>query len=242
MSLNQNISKCFLDIQNFKTDIFKVKGQLSNVLHRDKMHKMNSLFEKNNENIKISQKDHLFKKFQWIKTKYYNTENGPKHQDEDSCNNVPAFKPHLPAPPAQKITCINTDELVSEDIESLLAMGPNFALTPVINRRTEEEIKVSFAESMFKMRWKEYFKNASSCNTLYREIKTLSSFQSSFVSAPPSTGVECEGLMVQFQNLILNMYKNKENHQPGNLNRTQLKGLKKLKEDKSQISTYLSIR
>ena len=156
MCLNQNICYKQLLINQFKSDINQLRDQLKSVLSPDIYSSVTNMFTNNNHHTKHLSKNRLYIKFNWRIYKYYSHEwsnwnsFNPNHRYTVTHNPLyPWFKSTdtnsqdviLPQTDQiiiqnadDKVTCINlVEDNLTEAEQSLLALGPGFAVSPNFN-------------------------------------------------------------------------------------------------------------
>ncbi|XP_063680038.1 uncharacterized protein LOC134815435 [Bolinopsis microptera] len=84
----------------------------------------------------------LQNKFTWLLSKYYPP--------------PPPTPPTVIQPAADRVTTLNCDS-VSDNQKSVLALGPNFAVTPHVNQEFKDKVSMDIAQCVFKIRHKQAF-------------------------------------------------------------------------------------
>ena len=181
-----------MDIQSMLQNISRISTYYQN-------NEIKRIFHNNNENIKNSSKIRLQKKFQWIKDKY----TLPYHQNKPKAEHPPSThqKDKPLDTPNEKVTLINMEKTdISEDAIGLLALGPNFALTPQIDKKFKEDINVKFTETAVKLRWKELFSERPTVQSSSDHLMSKAPFQKPFTAAPPRASLLTERSLCILQN------------------------------------------
>ena len=239
-SLNQFISRHYNSIRLYKRDICHVKKQLiESGLSRVIINQLVRIFDDNNESVKQTTKLRNQKKFDDLL-------NGSSSDVIiDSDQNAPSQLSDSPAvdtsciaePVEDRVTAIQVN--LSPEEQSLLALGPKFALTPRIDETLMDTVKAEIASCAYKLRWMTFMDNTASCPTALQHLKrTGCPFQRPFTSAPPTFNVETEDALKQLHNFILRQISHAK--LKFNLSNSQAAGSKSLKERKAELHISVS--
>ena len=141
--LKQTITQSYFDISQYKYQIVSSKEELREIISKPMYNDILKLFEQNNESVKLSQKEHFQKKYVWLITRYH----PPPTQD------LPVEESPVTVVESAEVR-VTTVGVEIEDCETeLLGLGPNYALSPRIDEKLLEGVKLNIAETAYKLRW-----------------------------------------------------------------------------------------
>ena len=237
LALSQVITNHYENIRKYKSEIVKTKKSLmESLLSRDIYVKLMNIFEQNNESIKESSKKRHQKKYDWLvqcSNKPPTNRVSTNDQGDSPVINLPVIE----EPVENRVTVINAN--ISPEEQSLLALGPKFALTPRIDEKLLDSVKAEIAACAFKLRWKTHFGQTSSCPTLLQHLKqTGCKFQRPFTHAPPTFDTDIEDSLKELNNFVLR--KISKAKLKFNLSHDQSVGLKLLKTRRDQLHISVS--
>ena len=188
-----------------------------------------SVFTKNYEMMKQSEKARLKNKFDWLFNK--------QRELGISNNQNTGFEEPIVEPQMERITPIQVE--LTPDEQSVLALGPNFALTPRIDDRPITNVQVEFASSAYQLRWRKHMEEVQDCRTHAQHLKTLGApISKSYVHPPPNNNTEVEDNLTRFNNFVIHLYKNSKID--FNLTPSQAAGLKSLIRKKDELHFSVS--
>eukprot|EP00116_Pleurobrachia_bachei_P002696 sb/3462958/ len=222
-SLNQHIDQCYATIRNCKYNL----NLLSNSLSNSSVHfyQLLPIFNNNNNQTKYRTKHRLMRKFDALIT---------TREVPDSADPEPKSPIITPDPPETKVSSIGV-ELVKEEVE-VLALGPNFALTPKIDDNLVREVKVNIAQTACRLRQmgpadKE---TKDTCPTRSQHIRSKGvPFQSPFIGTPRTDDVNLEHSIKQLERVILKRLENTKTKP--NLTAEEREGLRSLLARRGEI-------
>lgn len=136
----------------------------------------------------------------------------------------------------EKVTPIQVD--LSSEERQLLELGPKFALTRRVDETLMSSVRVEIAACAYRLRWVEFLKQTASCSTLYQHLRQDCQFQRPFAKAPPINNVEMEDSLKQLNNFVIELFQRAK--VPFNLTPTEAKGLKLLKNRRSELHISVS--
>ena len=173
------------------------------------------IFETNNSYIKTSEKERLQNKYQWINRKY-----SPATSDSTCFDNI---QPEDSV--SDRVTTIQTG--LSHEEKSLLALGPNFAITPVINEGFMDNVRVEIASCAYKLRWCRQRQNTHSCPTRSQALRQNDALVTKpFARPPPTNNTDTEDELRNLSKFVMHLIsKTKIRY---NLSHDQAVGLKSL--------------
>ena len=234
MCLNQNIQNKYKQIRETKQKLFSTHNQLKAGIPR-MTPEINRLFAINNKEAKESSKRRLCQKFNWLIFKYYSAEHtrgvpyDSSHQYTVTHNHMDPWYTPTEEPQDDhgetvlqnaddKVTCINIDsETIPEDFKNLLALGPNFAVSPNFSGKSKEriieEVTENIAEMAISLRWNAHLSANSSPTvpTLYqhniKELKSSYPFDKKSRKLPPADNPDLENKMLRFKEKVVQILK-----------------------------------
>ena len=155
------------------------------------------IFETNNSYIKTSEKERLQNKYQWINRKY-----SPATSDSTCFDNI---QPEDSV--SDRVTTIQTE--LSHEEKSLLALGPNFAITPVINEGFMDNVRLEIASCAYKLRWCRQRQNTHSCPTRSQALRQNGApVTKPFARPPPTNNTDTEDELRNLSKFVMHLISN----------------------------------
>ena len=115
-----------------------------------------------------------------------------------SNNQNTGFEEPIVEPLMERITPIQVE--LTPDEQSVLALGPNFALTPCIDDKLITNVQVEVASSAYQLRWRKHMEEVQGCRTHAQHLKTLGApISKSYVHPPPNNNTEVEDNLTRFK-------------------------------------------
>ena len=228
-ALNQQITEHYLKIAYQKAMIAKTQILIKECPTSYQYLLIQSVFTKNNEMMKQSEKARLKNKFDWLFNK----------QRELGISNSQntGFEEPIVEPLMERITPIQVE--LTPDEQSVLALGPNFALTPRIDDKLITNVQVEVASSAYQLRWRKHMEEVQGCRTHAQHLTTLGTpISKSYVHPPPNNNTEVEDNLTRFNNFVIHLYKNSKID--FNLTPSQAAGLKSLIRKKDELHFSVS--
>lgn len=220
ISLNQHIKCKFQDISQHKRDIQMCKDNLYNQCNQGIFQSIMCIFSCNNDHIKVWQKQRQVNRYNWVVHKYYS-------EPESSSNSTSDI---IIEPDHDRITTVNCDTISSDEL-SVLALGPNFAVTPKIDDKFMDKIKVDVADCAFKVRHilnnVVDNSNENRPESTYSQTKRAGGFQTAFTHSPNPCNYRIEEALSQLNRHVLDLAA--RNQYKSNLSQSQKTGLRSLK-------------
>ena len=128
---------------------------------------------------------------------------------------------------------------LSDDELSVLSLGPNFALTPVINDTLLDSVRVEMASCAYKLRWSQRRENVQSCITNTQHIRQRGApINRPFAAPPPNNNPETEDDLKNLSRFILQLIQSSKIKY--NLSHDQAVGLKSLLLNKEKYHFSVS--
>ena len=261
-ALNQNITFKYELVHQLKNDIHQLRTKLQSSVSPHIYSTLIEKFTQNNQSTKLSAKNRLSQKVNWLIYKYYSHEwidwrpYSANRWYEVTYNPLdPDFPTNTPdsteveadegrtivlQPAEQKVTHINVEEnSVPEGHKELLALGPGYAIAPNFRGKSKEqliqEICDRIAETAIRLRWNAHFTDRPSVPTLDQHLKQVSPFDKKYTKPPPTENLDLENRLVQFQDTVKKILNNTSVSR--NLTRPQQNALKELRDsDQLHIS------
>ena len=263
LSLNQAISQHYADIRSFKFHINKLKNQLSDILPSEQLFRHILLvFNSNNTSVKETVKHRLQEKLRNLERRswpQYNTESSDEAENADQIPFPPGEPGPLPPLPtigrrenqtqraadvepiveraADRVTEIQVE--LSDAERAALALGPKFALTPRIDEKLLDTVRVEIAACAYRLRWVEHMKSVHSCQPLLQHLKKSGCpFQRPFAKTPPINNLDIEDSLKQLSLYIIKQIKKCK--LSFNMTPTEASGLKSLKIKRDEFHFSVS--
>ena len=255
-ALNQNINFKYQYIQQLKSDIHQLRVRLQSEVPSTMYRQLIDAFNQNNDHTKVSAKQRLSQKFNWLIYKYYSyewfegrfyvadhrytvtyNEDDPRFNTGPNTQSVPhvteSEQPVRIQTPEEKVTCVNVETTsLPQGATKLLALGPGYAISPSNSKKSMNQIVMEIsdriADAAIRMRWNNHFKDRPSAQTLDQYLKSVSPFDKKHTKPPPTDNLDLENRMVQFSDLVRNIVKNTK--VTPNLTRNQRSALKDLRD------------
>ena len=139
-SLCQVISHQYFTIGRIKAHITQYKQRVRNIVNQGQYSLIIDIFTCNNCTVKSNEKERLIKKFEWLSEQH--CERTPTAALSSSTSEHVDLSP-IDEPANDRITTIQVD--LSEQEQALLALGPNFALSPKVDERLINQINMEVA-------------------------------------------------------------------------------------------------
>ena len=220
LALNRMIWSHYRNISSLKYNIMSTKNNLRLAINDHGIFsRIVSIFETNNLHIKASEKERLQSKYQWINRKFL-----PPTSDT-TCHDNSTIAIQREESVSERVTAIHT-ELSSEE-ESLLALGPNFAVTPIINEGFMDDVRVEIASCAYKLRWSLQMQNTHSCPTQCSVLRQKGvPFNKPFARPPPTNNTDTEDELRNLSKFVMHLISNTKVKY--NLSHDQAVGLKSL--------------
>jgi hypothetical protein len=243
-ALNSNITQQYDYISHLKQQIGVFKNWVYNQCDYGLFLSIMCIFEAHVLYIKDFYKEHLKRRYDWLVFKYYPT--------------PPINVQHIPGLDDDRVTLINCDNLSPEEL-SLLALGPNFCITPKIDEKFMDTLKVDIAHTIFKTRHQEAYAATRSTvvthilpdtasnveqevtpplRNMFSDVKRKCPFQYSFTKTPDACSPETEDKLSQLNRFIINLTSKQKI--TSNLNRKQQDGMKSLCRRKDELHYSVS--
>ena len=168
--------------------------------------------------VKQYHKTRLQKNFRWVLEKYYRIRPEP----------IPMTGRSDP----DKLVTISNPEGEPAHLEGnevkLLALGPGFAVSPIINDKTIRDVELNLAQCSYKLKWMNKLDDKTYGHLVMSEFKrSQPQLQSPFIATPPNVGVEVDVMINKLSTFVINTVKTSV--VKVNVNRDQLAGYKSLK-------------
>ena len=234
MCLNQNINCKQIYITEVKSDINKCFEVLKSRLPIHTFQSVNQMFISNNDQTKIASKARLQQKYNWLIYKYYSHEcyNGNYYQhnrryditynEMDPRFQEPAVESDQTTPtedilslqtPADKVTCVNiAPDTLSDDVISLLSLGPGYAISPDFRGKAKasiiQEVSDQLAETAISFRWDKHIGGSDTAATLDQHLKSKSPFDRTTTNPPPTDDADLENKLIQFKEKVMTIVRN----------------------------------
>ena len=217
LALNRMIWTHYRDISSLKYKLIQAKTNLKQCVNNDQFTKLISIFEENNRLIKQSEKERLQDKYNWLVHKSSPSISEECHNAEHSVSVVESD--------SDRVTAIQVS--LSDDELSILSLGPNFALTPVINDTLLDSVRVEMASCAYKLRWSQRRENVQSCTTKTQHIRQRGALiNRPFAAPPPNDNPETEDDLKNLSRFTLQLIQSSKIKY--NLSHDQAVGLKSL--------------
>ena len=179
-----------------KYQIVQTKTNLKQCVNNDQFSKLLIIFEENNRLIKQTEKERLQDKYNWLVRKSSPSISEEFHNAEHSAPVVESD--------SDRVTAIQVS--LSDDELSVLSLGPNFALTPVINDALLDSVRVEMASCAYKLRWSQHRENVQTCITKTQHIRQRgASINRPFAAPPPNDIPETEDDLKNLSRFILQL-------------------------------------
>ena len=158
------------------------------------------------------------------------------HQFRKECHNAENSAPVVESD-SDRVTAIQVS--LSDDELSVLSLGPNFALTPVINDTLLDSVRVEMASCVYKLRWSQRRENVQSCITKTQHIRQRGApINRPFAAPPPNNNPETEDDLKNLSRFILQLIQSSKIK--CNLSHDQAVGLKSLLLNKEKYNFSVS--
>ena len=132
---------------------------MKSVLDNTQFSNILQLFEHNNSSVKSHYKQKLKRKFSALST-----------SDSVSTNDATTESISISnEPPESRVTTLCTN--ITEQEEQLLSLGPNYALSPRVDDKLLDNVRINIAHTAYKLRWKSHLSTVHTAPTLYQHIK-----------------------------------------------------------------------
>ena len=185
------------------------------------------LFEHNSSTVKSHYKQKLKRKFSALSTSGSVCTNDATTESISISNE----------PPESRVTTLCTN--ITEQEEQLLSLGPNYALSPRVDDKLLDNVRINIAHTAYKSRWKSHLSTVHTAPTLYQHIKKSGCpFQRPYTCTPPTHNINLEDNIKQLLNFIINQYKSTKPVR--NLTQDQLVGFKSLLSKRDTIHFSVS--
>ena len=159
---------------------------MRNVVNQGQYSLIIDIFTCNNCTVKSNEKERLIKKFEWLSEQH--CECTPTAALSSSTSEHVDLSP-IDEPADDRIITIHVD--LSEQEQALLALGPNFALSPKVDERLINQINMEVAACAYRMRWKQHFSTSHSCETLAQHFQRQGApIHKPYARAPPISNPE----------------------------------------------------
>ena len=154
---------------------------------------MCNIFEVNNNRIKLDAKSRFKNKFDWLLS-YNRTAQPARH--------VTVVNPPVVEPVENRVTAIGVELTAAE--QAILALGPNFALSPHIDEKLLQSVRISIAETAYKLRWIKFLEETSTVQSRLQHVKQKGCpFERPFASTPPNHNPHQEHVLQQLSYFVI---------------------------------------
>ena len=191
--LKHNTAEIYNLIRKTKYHIVNQKKELKSLFNQRQFTDIVDLFEFNNTVVKAQYKEKMKQKFAALSPLSPSSANAV----------VPASVPNITE--ESRVTTLGVTITANE--EQFLALGPNFALSPRIDEKLLDTIRLNVAHTAYRLRWKAYTNSIHTAQTLYQHMKSSGCpFQRLYSCAPPTTDINLEDNLKQLMQFILKQY------------------------------------
>ena len=219
LSLKSNINEAHRVVRSAKYHLRRLNDHLLSHCSRFHYDEIQQMFQYNNHKLKSETKCRLQTKFRTLRW------------ERHAARHVPEPPPEGLLTPAQKVTAIGVS--LTEKEESVLALGPGFALSPKIDDTLISDIQTQLAHTTYKVRWKESINTTDTCPTLLQHAKREAPFLRPYAKPPPSDNLALEHNLRQLECTILSQLRITKTR--SNLTPDQREGLRSLLNRRDEL-------
>ena len=158
-ALNKNISHHYEMINIYKQQIKHYKDVIYQTCNSDVFNQIMNIFNWYLCDSKKNYKEHLQRRYDWLLFKYYPVK---RKNVQFNCEDLKE--------PEDRVTLVNCDNITEKE-KGILALGPDFSVTPRIDDKFLEKLKVDLAHGIFKVRH-QYNINASNGESTSEQTTT----------------------------------------------------------------------